>query len=111
MLNQTLKLDVMGLSHVNVDGRLYCSLHCQQLAQGDDALKFTGLMPMKIPCDPEVSKTFKLPEYPYPCDVDIQVTMAGQGKMGQRVVAVRPAQHVRTGKNASTDVPATTGKS
>ena len=110
MMNNTLKLDVMGLSHQTVDGRIYCSLYCLQLAKGDDAQKFTGLMPMKIPCDPEVAKTFNLPEYPYPCDVEIQVTMASGGKMGQRVVSVRPAQHVRSPKSASSET-ATTGKS
>ena len=86
MLNQTLKLDVLGMSHQTIDGKTYCSVYACQMAGGDDAQKYTGLMPMKIPCDPVVAKDFKLPDYPYPCDVEVQVTMAGGGKMGQRVV-------------------------
>ena len=95
MLNQTLKLDILGMSHQTIDGKTYCSVYASQLASGEDKIKYTGIMPMKLSCDPAVANGFNLPDYPYPCDVEIQVTMAGGGKMGQRVVGIKPAQNVK----------------
>jgi hypothetical protein len=93
MLNQTLKAEVYGVQlSLGPNGERYVKTFIGQKG-GDDNTK--GISLMSINTDPDVFDKVKLPDYPYPCDLEIQVQRGGQNKMSQRVVGIRPAEHVK----------------
>ena len=93
MLNQTLKADVYGVQlSLGPNGEKYVKTFIGQ-RDGDENTK--GISLMSINTDPAVYDSVKLPDYPYPCDIEIQVQRGGQNKMSQRVVGIQPAKNVQ----------------
>lgn len=93
MLNQTLKANVYGVQlSLGPNGEKYVKTFIGQEG-GDENTK--GISLMSINTDPAVYDSVKLPEYPYPCDLEVQVSRGGQNKMTQRVVGIMPAKNVQ----------------
>lgn len=93
MMQQTIKVDVLGGRRVNVDGNTYSKLF---LAQREDGNKDAyGVIPMTLTCESEVIDQLKSHELPKLLDVRVLLKLAGGGKTGMHALSIESAASSR----------------
>ena len=101
MMQQTIKVDVLGARRVNVDGNTYSKLF---LAQREDENKDVyGVIPMTLTCESEVIDQLKAHELPKLLEVRVLLRLAGGGKTGMHALGIETAAN-------NTHRPATSGQ-
>lgn len=93
MLQQTLKVEVLGFRKVDVDGTAYCKLYIAQ-QQNDENHK--GIIPLALNADPVINDQLANVSLPKLLDVRVRLQMAAGGRTGMHAVSVE------TGMPAST---------
>lgn len=89
MMQQTIKVDVLGGRRVNVDGNTYAKLY---LAQREDTDKNAyGVIPMTLTCESDVIDQLKVHELPKLLDVRVLLKLAGGGKTGMHALSIETA--------------------
>ena len=89
MMQQTIKVDVLGARRVNVDGNTYAKLF---LAQREDSGKDAyGVIPMTLTCESDVIDQLKGHELPKLLDVRVLLKLAGGGKTGMHALSIETA--------------------
>lgn len=91
-MKATTQTQLLGVSSINVDGKVYSSVF---IAQSADLTSETskGLEVMKVSCDADVFNA--LPRdavYPMDCTVELEFRKAAGGKMGQHCVKATPVK-------------------
>lgn len=76
---------VLGVSSVNVDGKVYSSIFLGQSAD-EASTSSKGIEVMKVTCDLDVFNALPRTGYPLQCEVELEFRKAGGGKMGQHCV-------------------------
>lgn len=80
---------VIGVSSINVDGKVYSSIFLgQQAEQASTTAK--GVEVMKVNCDLDVFNALPREGYPLMCDLELEFRKVGGGKMGQHCVKASP---------------------
>ncbi|MGN0922446.1 MAG: hypothetical protein ACI4NJ_12050 [Cellvibrio sp.] len=87
-MNQTMTVDLYGASISDIEGKKYASLFVGQAVQDEKEENAKGIVVMKLPCDPEVYDTLKLPRYPATVDLHVRLKKAAGGRMGQHCTGV-----------------------
>lgn len=89
MMQQTIKVDVLGARRVHVDGNTYAKLF---LAQREDTGKDAyGVIPMTLTCEAELIDQLKSHELPKLLDVRVLLKLAGGGKTGMHALSIDTA--------------------
>lgn len=89
MLQQNMKLQVLGGRRVTVDGKTYAKLFIGQPEATDDQ---KGVQVMTINCDSDVIDKLDAKNLPAELDVRVRMTVAGGGKAGMHVLDVSRAK-------------------
>ena len=103
MIQQTLKVDVLGGRRVNVDGNTYSKLF---LAQREDDNNAHGVIPMTLTCESEVIDQLKGIDLPKQLDVRVSLKLAGGGKTGMHAISIEASSGVAGRPAASPTVKA-----
>ncbi len=90
-MKATVQTQVLGVSSVNIDGKVYSSIFIAQPADLASASS-KGLEVMKVNCDQDVFNGLPRDGYPLDCNVDLEFRKAGGGKMGQHCVKASPVR-------------------
>lgn len=85
MLQQTLKVEVLGFRKVDVDGTAYCKLYIAQ-QQNDENHK--GIIPLALNADPVINDQLANVSLPRLLDVRVRLQMAAGGRTGMHALSV-----------------------
>lgn len=85
MMQQMIKVDVLGGRRVHVDGTTYSKLF---LGQREDDKNAIGVIPMTLSCEAEVIDQLRGRDLPAQLDVRVVLRMAGGGKTGMHALAI-----------------------
>jgi len=91
-MKATTQTQLLGVSSINVDGKVYSSIFIAQPAELSSETS-KGLEVMKVPCDADVFNS--LPRdgaYPMDCTVELEFRKAAGGKMGQHCTKAAPVR-------------------
>lgn len=95
MMQQNLKLQVLGGRKTTVEGRTFAKIYAGQTENSDN---HKGIQVMTINCDPEVIDRLDANILPAELDVRIRMQVAGGGKAGMHVMEItKPRQETRAG--------------
>lgn len=85
MMQQTIRVDVLGARRITVDGSTFCKLW---LGQREDTKDVKGVIPMTMSCEPELIDQLDTQALPRQHDVRVRLQMAGGGKTGMHALEV-----------------------
>ena len=96
MMNQKMRVEILGSSFASVDGAEYASVYVGQQAEVDSATA-KGIEVMKMTCTPEVYRSLPVNGYPLQVELETKLKKVAGGKLGQVCVAalVVPKQPVK----------------
>lgn len=85
MMQQTIRVDVLGARRITVDGSTFCKLW---LGQREDTKDVKGVIPMTMSCEPELIDQLDTQALPRQHDVRVRLQMAGGGKTGMHALEI-----------------------
>lgn len=85
MINQELKLQILGGRRTTVDGKTYAKLF---VGQPEDKSDERGVQVMTMPCDPDIIDKLEAKSLPAELDVKVRMKVAGGGKAGMQIVDI-----------------------
>ncbi|WP_435101048.1 hypothetical protein [Arhodomonas sp. AD133] len=104
MMNQIIDVDILGVRRITVDGNTYTKLF---LAERQDTKDVKGVIPMTMPCEPDVADQLDASTLPRQHKLRVRLHMAGGGKTGMHGLAIEPEDSPTGGDTSTGGLPAT----